>query len=118
MDWLHGMVSSQFSERTVELAKHPIYTSQVEAGVEAEIKKEMGKSVRMLEEMGYDVTADVEFGDPAENIINYANMHDVDLIAMTTHGRTGMRRLLVGSVAEEVLRHVVVPILMLRPFAV
>jgi nucleotide-binding universal stress UspA family protein len=38
----------------------------------------------------------------------------VDLIAMTTHGRTGLRRLAFGSVAEQVLRHAPVPVFLVR----
>jgi nucleotide-binding universal stress UspA family protein len=52
-------------------------------------------------------------GDPAEAITGYANAHDVDLIAVTTHGRTGIRRLALGSVAEAVIRHSRVPVLVL-----
>jgi nucleotide-binding universal stress UspA family protein len=43
-------------------------------------------------------------GDPAEEIIDYANSANIDLIVMGTHGRTGLERLLLGSVAEKVLR--------------
>ncbi len=43
-------------------------------------------------------------GDPAEEIIHYAVAADIDLIVMGTHGRTGLDRLLMGSVAEKVLR--------------
>jgi nucleotide-binding universal stress UspA family protein len=39
----------------------------------------------------------------------------VDLVAMTTHGRSGISRLIFGSVAEQVLRHVSVPVLLVRP---
>lgn len=116
-DLAHGMVSERFTERTMERAKHPIYASQAWASVEAEVRSEMMPSARALADVGYEVSTAVEFGDPAEAIINYANLHGIDLIAMTTHGRTGMRRLLTGSVAEEVLRNVAVPVFLLRPFA-
>jgi nucleotide-binding universal stress UspA family protein len=43
-------------------------------------------------------------GDPAREIIDYAAEADIDLIVMGTHGRTGLERLLMGSVAEKVLR--------------
>jgi nucleotide-binding universal stress UspA family protein len=115
-DLAHGMVSERFTERSMERAKHPIYASQTWASVEAEVRAEMMPNVRILKEAGYEVSTAVEFGDPAEAIINYVNLHDIDLIAITTHGRTGMQRLLTGSVAEEVLRHVSVPVFMLRPF--
>lgn len=44
-------------------------------------------------------------------IDHYAEEHDVDLIALSTHGRTGWRQLALGSVAEAVIRHAKVPVL-------
>ncbi len=55
----------------------------------------------------------VEGGDAAEEITAYAGRNEVDLIAVTTHGRTGFRRLALGSVAEAVIRHSRVPVLVL-----
>jgi nucleotide-binding universal stress UspA family protein len=52
-------------------------------------------------------------GDAAHEIVEYASAHDVDLIAVTTHGRTGFKRLALGSVAEMVIRHSRVPVLVL-----
>jgi nucleotide-binding universal stress UspA family protein len=43
-------------------------------------------------------------GDPASEIVRYAKDANIDLIAIGTHGRTGLERLLMGSVAEKVLR--------------
>lgn len=65
---------------------------------------------------GSGVVVDVELvvgGDAAEEITAYAEANDVDLIAVTTHGRTGFRRLALGSVAEAVIRHSRVPVLVL-----
>lgn len=56
-------------------------------------------------------TAVISHEDVAEGIAHYAAEHDVDLIALSTHGRTGFRHLLIGSVAEAVLRHSPVPVL-------
>jgi nucleotide-binding universal stress UspA family protein len=52
------------------------------------------------------IPVDHEFmeGDPATEIVNYASDANVDLIVMGTHGRTGVERLLMGSVAEKVMR--------------
>ena len=47
----------------------------------------------------------------AHAIDTYAEEHEVDLICLSTHGRTGFRRLVLGSVAEAVLRHAKVPVL-------
>jgi nucleotide-binding universal stress UspA family protein len=57
----------------------------------------------------------VIMGKPTEGIIKYAEQNDIDLIILATHGRSGVRRLVWGSVAEHVLRTACVPILMIRP---
>lgn len=57
----------------------------------------------------------VEIGDPAEVILRRARELGCDLIVMTTNGRTGLRRTLLGSVAHEVVRTSRLPVLMLRP---
>ena len=54
-------------------------------------------------------------GRPASEIITVAKGVDCDLIVMGTHGRTGLRRTLLGSVAEDVLRHAPCPVLTVRP---
>ncbi|MCB9105804.1 MAG: universal stress protein [Anaerolineales bacterium] len=61
-----------------------------------------------------EVHPEVEMGAAAETILDYANRHNVDLIVMATHGRTGLQRLIYGSVAEAVLHETHVPILMVR----
>jgi nucleotide-binding universal stress UspA family protein len=46
-----------------------------------------------------------------EAIVDYAKRHDVDLIAIATHGRTGFRHFALGSVAEAVIRHSSIPVI-------
>lgn len=53
----------------------------------------------------------------APTIVEYADDHDVDVVVMATHGRRGVRRVLLGSVAEEVLRTAGCPVLTVRPDA-
>jgi nucleotide-binding universal stress UspA family protein len=53
--------------------------------------------------------------DPANEILNYARRENVDLIAIATHGRTGLARLMMGSVAAILLKNNVAPLLMVRP---
>ena len=53
-------------------------------------------------------------GDPASAIVNLAEMEGADLIVMGTHGRTGLSRLLMGSVAELVVRRSKCPVLTYR----
>jgi nucleotide-binding universal stress UspA family protein len=54
-------------------------------------------------------------GTAADEILSYAEKNNVDLIVMSTHGRSGLSRFFFGSVAEKVSRHSRVPILLLAP---
>jgi nucleotide-binding universal stress UspA family protein len=61
-----------------------------------------------------DVETSVWYGPPAYAIVEAARLRHADLIVMTTHGRSGLGRLILGSVAESVLRGTTTPILLLR----
>jgi nucleotide-binding universal stress UspA family protein len=63
---------------------------------------------------GVDVSCTIKTGRPDETIVATARDIRADLIAMSTHGRSGLGRLLFGSVAEQVLRHADVPVFMMR----
>ncbi len=54
-------------------------------------------------------------GEPGPSIVAIANNCDADLIVMGTHGRSGLNRMLMGSVAEYVLRHAHCPVLTMKP---
>jgi nucleotide-binding universal stress UspA family protein len=57
----------------------------------------------------------VRSGSPAEEIRRFAEEEAVDLIAMATHGRTGLQHILLGSVAEKVVRLSRIPVLTIKP---
>lgn len=61
-----------------------------------------------------DVTAAVESGRPARVILEYIEEHDVDHVVMGSHGRSGVTRILLGSVAETVTRRSPVPVTIVR----
>ena len=61
-----------------------------------------------------NVETSVWYGAPAESIIDAARTRGIDLIVMSSHGRSGLGRLVLGSVAESVLRGTTTPILLLR----
>ena len=54
-------------------------------------------------------------GTPFVEIIRYAKEHDIDLIVLGTHGRSGIAHMLIGSVAEKVVRKAPCPVLTVRP---
>jgi nucleotide-binding universal stress UspA family protein len=63
---------------------------------------------------GIKSTYDVVTGDPADKIVEYADDKSVSLIAMSTHGRTGLTRWVLGSIADKVLHSAKIPILLVR----
>ena len=69
---------------------------------------------RRPEYQGVQLNAKVTMGPVAETILNYAQEHSVDLIVMTTHGRSGLGRWVWGSVAEKVLRAASTTVLLVR----
>jgi len=70
---------------------------------------------KRFNEKGFDgVHFEVVFGSPAEEIAHYAEKDHVDLIILPSHGRTGLARLMIGSVAERVVRLAHCPVLVLR----
>jgi nucleotide-binding universal stress UspA family protein len=68
----------------------------------------------MLRARGVNTSWAVRRGRPDKEILSAARDAGADLIAMSTHGRNGLGRLLFGSVAEQVLRHADVPVFMMR----
>jgi nucleotide-binding universal stress UspA family protein len=69
---------------------------------------------RRLAKDGATATAVVAFGNPVDEINQAVSDHKADLVVMGTHGRTGLRHLMAGSVAERVVRSSKVPVLTIR----
>ncbi|HEV8585846.1 MAG TPA: universal stress protein [Methylomirabilota bacterium] len=76
-----------------------------------------GVAARLRDAGALEVETSVWYGPPAEAIADAARYRKADLIVMSTHGRSGLGRLVLGSVAESVLRSTSTPILLLRPAA-
>ncbi|KKH97661.1 universal stress protein [Methanosarcina sp. 1.H.T.1A.1] len=77
-----------------------------------------GVATGYVENLGKEAGVKVEpmylKGVPAEKILEYAEESNIDLIVMGTQGLTGVQRFLIGSVAENVLRHSKVPVMIVR----
>jgi nucleotide-binding universal stress UspA family protein len=104
---------------TAEFARHfgsKVFLVNVCEGVECTVPvHEMRTAFERLRKEGVTVEPIVKQGDPASRILESARELGADLIAMTTHGRSGVPRWLLGSVAEKVLRAANVPLLVVRP---
>ena len=81
---------------------------------EADARSYLDSVAAPLAEEGLDVTTATATGPVANCIVDYAEANDVDFIAMCTHGRTGLARWALGSVADRVLRAGSTPILLVR----
>jgi nucleotide-binding universal stress UspA family protein len=68
-----------------------------------------------LKAEGIKAQSAVEYGDPAQAIMDYVKKNGVDLIVMSTHGRSGLSRMVFGSVADRIIHHSVVPVLISAP---
>jgi nucleotide-binding universal stress UspA family protein len=82
--------------------------------VEDELSAYLRGVEKNLLQPGVEVSSEVRFGHPANEIISYAHDIQADLIAMCTHGRSGLARWTYGSVADRVLRAAECPVLLVR----
>ena len=60
------------------------------------------------------ITQQLCVGNPWSSICDYAREHDVDLVVVTTHGRTGLPHVLLGSTAERIVQHAPCPVLVIK----
>lgn len=95
-------------------AQQDALNREVEAAVAASFQKLREGPLSDVEELATVVLHD---RSASRAICRYAETIGADLIVISTHGRTGLRHLLIGSVAERVVRHASVPVLTLRSHA-
>jgi nucleotide-binding universal stress UspA family protein len=80
-----------------------------------EIQQRLGERAAKIRESGVDCLITVVEGNAADEIVAQATKIAGEMIVMGTHGRTGLRRALLGSVAEQVLRKATCPVLVVPP---
>lgn len=95
---------------TIDLDAEAVRRNAQERAVD-ELKKFVSQKLEGRE----DLVQVVRCGNPAEEIAAFAKDEHVDLIVMATHGRTGLAHMLMGSVAERVVRESNVPVLTVKP---
>lgn len=86
--------------------------AETRAEILAEIRRQL--TARAAATGRKDLPSEVLTGAPARTIVDAARQHQCDLIVMGTHGRHGMAHLLLGSVAERVVRTAACPVLVVR----
>jgi nucleotide-binding universal stress UspA family protein len=109
----------------VDIAKNAYWAADVAPNVQIlqqaeEAQKEgaqsyLKKVVAKAKKDGLMVKGVVVEGNPADSIIEYAQKNGVDLIVMSTHGRSGVSRFAMGSVTDKVIRTAAAPVLVVTP---
>lgn len=96
-----------------------IYTAQIAAEENKQAENEAGdyleRVTELLQASNLDVDSVIVRGTTGEAIVNYAEKSSVDLIVLATHGRSGLGRVIFGSVADYILRESGLPILVIKP---
>lgn len=88
---------------------------QLRADPDADAEAAVEEVLEAAEREGVDATGTVRSGVPQDEILAYADGHDVDAIVIGTHGRTGLDHVLVGSVAEQVVKNASIPVVTIPP---
>ena len=88
-----------------------------EKKTEAAATEYLSQVAANLKQEGIATETTVVQGQVAEEILDYVKSNHVDLVIMSTHGRSGVSRWFLGSVAERVVRHSVAPVLVASPSA-
>jgi nucleotide-binding universal stress UspA family protein len=92
----------------------PSTFEHLQESAEERIEQVLDEAKALAEEHGMDVTAETVIGMPSRAIVEWAENNDIDGIVIGSHGRRGVTRVLLGSVAESVVRRSPVPVTVVR----
>ena len=84
----------------------------IERSIESEVERDLNK---IIENIGIPVIKVVKTGVIFMEIIDYIKTEKIDLVVMGTHGRSGIEHILIGSVAEKIVRKAPCPVLTIKP---
>ncbi|MBK7318180.1 MAG: universal stress protein [Anaerolineales bacterium] len=97
------------------LSRTPGLATQIIEDAERETEAYLKTEVEKLTEEGTKVTSVMREGPIPEMILMVADEVHADVIAMSTHGRSGIQRWLMGSVADRVVHHAHIPVMLIHP---
>ena len=93
----------------------PLPIADITEQLEDSAERELPKIAEREECAGIEVEEVLVHGEAASEIVRVAKERNVDLIVISSHGRTGLGRILFGSTAEAVVRHASCPVLVVKP---
>lgn len=111
---LHGLnvcFEERYTSEMYEIRQEVVESDSDSSDSEEEMTEAINGFESYLKDADIESTTAVRTGDSADEILNYAETEDIDLIVMMTHGRSGIERLVLGSVTESTLRHAPCPVL-------
>lgn len=115
VDYAAGLAQELKASLTLMTATYIGDTPEVNLSYIEKIRAEAEQRIeavrQRVEDTGLTVKVVMVNGPPAQRITETAEKEAADLIVMGTHGRTGLRHMLIGSVAERVVRHATCPVL-------
>ena len=106
-------LSSNEVSALAQVGGNPI--AELETLYKTEATDYIAGMVQKLVKEGVSVRGEVINGKAADTILDYAGKNNVDLVIMSTHGRSGISRWAFGSVADKVVRYSIVPVLLVAP---
>ncbi len=112
---LHALAALDDRHRLAVLGGNQKPDAEVADHVQRELRAAIDERLAAREAPGMLVFAHVRIGDPAEELLRLSVEADADIIVVGTHGRRGVRRLVLGSVAETIVKKATVPVLVARP---
>jgi nucleotide-binding universal stress UspA family protein len=100
----------------VVLGRNPTgaFAEQALEAAEADARQVVDNAMEKARSAGVSVDGVVVQGEPGYEIVQFATQRKADAVVMGTHGRTGLKRMFIGSVAEDVLRTSSVPVVVVR----
>lgn len=104
---VHVVAAVDTIEHTLSGPRIGALAGRVESGARERVEAVTAE----LEAAGIEVVGDVIHGEPLRVIENAISDHDIDVVVMPTHSRTGLQRVLLGSVTEKTVRTSPVPVL-------
>lgn len=97
------------------LSRNPTIAEKMIEDVEKQTEGYLQAEVEILKKNGAKVSSIMREGSIPETILAIADETHADVIAMSTHGRSGIQRWLMGSVADRVVHHAHIPVMLIHP---
>lgn len=93
----------------------PMPIADISDQLEDSAERQLPKLAECEECEGLKIEEVIVHGDAAAEIVRVAEEHEADLVVISSHGRTGLGRIIFGSTAEAVVRHATCPVLVVKP---